>query len=224
MPGSDSGFPAYPFTSGWLLLDMVRRGIPHHRQEEITMKIFRSGSYATVASTAALVVALGGTSYAAAHITSADIKDGTIQTKDVNKHARVTAKSVKNDNGTLMTGTMKTVLSLNLKKGKYVVNSKASGLGSANGSYASCFLVGPNGNTLDTSWWWAGTAVTGYGTLANEAVVNVGTAGTVQLRCYGGTSALYYKKLTAVKVARISNLTGGDVAKAPKPHSILPKG
>jgi len=188
------------------------------------MKFFRSGSYATVASTAALVVALGGTSYAAAQITSANIKDGTIQTKDLNKSTRITAKSVKNDNATQMTGTTKTVLSLNLKKGKYVVNSKASGLGVANNSNASCNLVSPNGTTLDTSWWWAGAAVTGYGTLANQAVVNVGTAGTVQLRCFGSSSNLYYKKLTAVKVASISNLTGADVAKAAKPHSIVPKG
>ena len=91
------------------------------------MKLFTQGRYATVASTAALVVALGGTSYAAVKITSADIKDGTIQTKDLNASARTTAKQVQNENGTVMSGTAKTVLSLNLKKGNYVVTGKAYG-------------------------------------------------------------------------------------------------
>jgi hypothetical protein len=184
------------------------------------MKIFRSGSYATVASTAALVVALGGTSYAAAQITSGDIKNGTIQTKDVNKHARVTAKSVHNDNGTSM-GAAKTVLSLNLKKGKYLLTSKAVAESTTNGGYASCFLVNPNGTTVDTSWWWGG-AGHGYGTLANQAVLSIGSTGTVQLRCSGSAATLYYKKLTALKVASVSDVTGGDVAKAPQPHSVTP--
>ena len=52
------------------------------------MKLFTNGRYAAIASTAALVVALGGTSYAAAQITSGDIKDGTIQTKDLAKPTR----------------------------------------------------------------------------------------------------------------------------------------
>jgi hypothetical protein len=47
------------------------------------MEIFAQGRYATVASTLALVVALGGTSYAAVIVTGADIKDGTVSTKDV---------------------------------------------------------------------------------------------------------------------------------------------
>jgi hypothetical protein len=189
------------------------------------MKLFRSGSYATVASTAALVVALGGTSYAAVQITSGDIKDGTIQTQDLNQGARVIAKSVHNDNPTAMTGgTTKTVLSMNLKRGKYVVNSKVTALGGGASSYASCFLVSPNGTTIDTSWWYAGSGVTGYGTLADQAVLNVGNTGTLQLRCFGDASNAYYKQLTAVKVASVSNLTGGDVSKAPNVRAFTPKG
>jgi hypothetical protein len=188
------------------------------------MKFFRSGSYASVASTAALVVALGGTSYAASQITSSDIKNGTIQTKDVKPGARVTARSVHNDNGTVMTGSYKTVLSLNLSKGQYVVTGKAVGHGTAINSYASCSLVGPSGNVRDTSDWWAGSAVTGWGTLTNQALINIGAAGPVQLKCYGGTSNLYDKKLTAVRVASITNLTGVDVAKASTAHGLAPKG
>ena len=47
------------------------------------MKLFNHTRYATVASTAALVVALGGTSYAAVKITGSNIADGTVTTKDV---------------------------------------------------------------------------------------------------------------------------------------------
>jgi hypothetical protein len=47
------------------------------------MKLLSHPHYATVASTTALVLALGGTSYAAAKITGAGIADGSITTKDV---------------------------------------------------------------------------------------------------------------------------------------------
>lgn len=47
------------------------------------MRIFTHGRYATVASTAALVIALAGTSYAAVVVTGADIKNGTVTTKDI---------------------------------------------------------------------------------------------------------------------------------------------
>lgn len=51
------------------------------------MKLVTSGRYAAVASTAALVVALGGTSYAAAGlITGHDIKNGSVTTADVKNH------------------------------------------------------------------------------------------------------------------------------------------
>jgi hypothetical protein len=47
------------------------------------MKTISSGRYAAVTSTLALVIALGGTSYAAAKITGRDIKDNTVTTADV---------------------------------------------------------------------------------------------------------------------------------------------
>ncbi len=185
------------------------------------MKIISANRYATVASTAALVVALGGTSYAAAQITSSDIKDHTIQVKDIATKAQVTAKSVHNDSGTAMTGATKTVLQLNLPAGKYVVNAKAVAESGTNGAYASCFLVAPNGNTLDTSWWFGG-ATYGYGTLSNQAVISLGGTATVQLRCFGSSSGVYEKHLTALRVASFSNLTGPDVAKVPE-HRTLAK-
>lgn len=186
------------------------------------MKLFRSGSYAAVASTAALVVALGGTSYAAVQITSGDIKDGTIQTKDISPDARITAKSVHNDNGTAMTGTTKAVLSLNLKKGTYFLDAKSVAESGTNGSYASCSLVSPTSTTLDTAWWYGGAGF-GYGTLADQAVVHLGNAGTVQLRCFGNTSTLAFKRMTAVRIASVSDLTGSDVAKSPVSRALQPR-
>lgn len=47
------------------------------------MRIISSGRYAAVASTLALVVALGGTGYAAVMISGSQIKDNTVTTKDI---------------------------------------------------------------------------------------------------------------------------------------------
>ena len=49
--------------------------------------VFASRRYANVASTVALIVALGGTSYAASKLTGKDIKDGSLTGKDVRKES-----------------------------------------------------------------------------------------------------------------------------------------
>lgn len=64
------------------------------------MKLFRPTSYANVASTAALVLALGGTSYAAVAITGADIKNGTVTTQDL-KNDNVGSVDIRNGTLTL---------------------------------------------------------------------------------------------------------------------------
>jgi hypothetical protein len=185
------------------------------------MKFIRKGSYATVVSTAALVVALGGTSYAASLITSSDIKDGTIQTKDLNPDARITAKTVRNDHVTAL-GSTKTVLSMNLSKGTYVLNSKAVAMYTAGSAFANCALSDPNSTTLDYSYWYAGPSGTGYGTLADQAVVTVGATGTYQLNCSGSNANLIEKKLTAVKVASASSKTGPDVSRSAAARTLGP--
>lgn len=175
------------------------------------MKLFTQGRYATVASTAALVVALGGTSYAAGLVTSSDIKDGTIQTRDINPNSQVIVKSVRNNNGSAM-GSLKNVLTMNLHQGYYLLTSKAVAESTTNGGYASCELVAPNGDVLDTSWWYGGAGY-GYGTLTDQAVLRMSTIGTVQLSCYGSGSTVYDKRLTATRVASVIDLTGSDVSK-----------
>ena len=121
-----------------------------------------------------------------------------------------------------MTGTDTTVLSLNLKKGSYFVTSKVYAWGTDLYAYARCQLIAPSGNTPDTSWWWSGSNDSGYSTLVNESVMHIGNTGTVQLRCSGDNATLYGKKLTAIRLASFSNLTGPDVAKVPM-HRVLPK-
>lgn len=211
------------------------------------MKLFRNGSYATVASTAALVVALGGTSYAAAMITGHDIKNNTVTSANVKNHnlrlkdfsssARSglhgatgatgatgasgatgpqgiqgpigpsNAYSVFNDNATAITGTTKTVLTLPLDAGSYVVNAKAEYYGP--NTYVVCILSGAGQTDQQVLWNSAG----GYGPLANQLVLSSPTSTSVTYNCYGSGGALYYKKLTAIKVGSVSNFSGPNVAK-----------
>jgi hypothetical protein len=186
------------------------------------MRFFRRGSYATVASTAALVVALGGTSYAAVQITSADIKDGTIQTKDVNPSARTTVKQIRNDNATAMDGSTKTVLTTNVGPGHYLVSSKVLGAYTTTSPFVECWLTGPGGATLDINYWYLPGAA-GYGGITNQAVFSTTSATTVQLNCAGSNANVYYKKMDITRVASVADLTGANVAKAPLTHPLVPK-
>ena len=217
------------------------------------MKLFTQGRYATVASTAALVVALGGTSYAAAGlITGQDIKNGSVTTADVKNHnlklkdfsasARSgltgatgatgatgttgpqgpqgvqgpigpsDAFSIYNDNGTTLTGSFKTVLSLAVPAGSYVVNSKALLFGS--GGHVWCRLAAAgqfDDNDADTS------STESYATVANQLVFTTSGATSVTLNCQGADT-LWYKKLTAIKVGSLTNTPGMNVSKVAAGH------
>jgi hypothetical protein len=185
------------------------------------MKFFTRSSYATVASTAALVLALGGTSYAAGLISSADIKDGTIQTKDLNPQARIATKAVHNDSGTTMDAQSKTVLSTNVKAGKYLVLAKVQAFASTTSPYVSCWITGPNGTTLDQGYWYL-SGQFGYGEVTNQAVFSANGLTTVQLNCSGANAAVYNKKLSVTRMASVTDLTGANVARTPLPHRIAP--
>ena len=179
------------------------------------MKLFTSSRYAAVASTAALVVALGGTSYAAAQIGGNDIRNGSVGKADLSKSAQVTVKQIRNDNGTTMDGSNKTVLTMNVKKGSYLISSKVNVYASSNG-YAQCSLIAPNGSTLDYGWYYAPSS--GYGQVVNTSVLAAGHTGTIQLNCVGSNSSIDGKKLIVTKVGSVSNLTGANVSKSAPHH------
>ena len=85
------------------------------------MKLFTSGRYAAVASTAALVAALGGTSYAAAQISGGDIKDGSISTSDLARRRRPRSSRSTTTRTPRSTAPPRPVLSFNLKPGSYLL-------------------------------------------------------------------------------------------------------
>jgi hypothetical protein len=201
------------------------------------VKIFTQGRYATVASTTALVVALGGTSYAAIKITGHDIKNGTVSTKDVKNHNlrlkdfSSSAKaglhgatgpagpqgiqgasgpsnvySVHNDDGTALTSSSKTVLSQPVPAGSYVVNSKAMLLLPTGRARCVLSAVGQlDVNETDTS------ADESSASVANQLAFTTATATSVNLDCTG-TGALFFKKLTAIKVGSLSDTQGPVVS------------
>jgi len=183
------------------------------------MKLFTSGRYATVASTFALVVALGGTSYAASQIGGHDIRNGSVGKADLAKSAQVTVKQIRNDNGTTMDGNNKTVLSVNVQKGSYLISSKVNVYANS-GGYAQCSLVGPAGNTLDYGWYYAPSS--GYGQVVNTSVVSPSHTGTIQLNCVGNSSSLDGKKLIVTKVGSVTNLTGANVSKSASHRQATP--
>jgi hypothetical protein len=226
------------------------------------MKLFTQGRYATVASSAALVVALGGTSYAAALISGQDIQNGTVTTADVKNHnlklkdfsssARSgltgatgatgatgpagpqgaqgaqgiqgpigpsNAYSVYNDATTAMTGSYKTVLTLPLQAGSYVINAKALvGRTTGTSQWAECLLTGLGAADYSV----ASVPSDGYDDMVvNQTVVSSSTGGNVVFECYGTSGAVVsWKKMTAIKVGAVSNIAGPNVAKVATGNSM----
>jgi hypothetical protein len=220
------------------------------------MKLFTSGRYAAVASTLALAVALGGTSYAAVKITGAsiqnntvttkDIKDKTLKVKDLSPGAKSKLKGatgpagangangangapgatgaqgpigpsnaygVWNDNSTVLAVGYKTVLTLPLQPGSYVVYSKAFGHRTAPGTaYVDCKL-----SFGTTAWDVSGAdepdVGSAYSNVSNQIVFNAPAAGNAMLECRGFQSYIDWKKMTAIKVGSVTNTAGPNVAK-----------
>jgi hypothetical protein len=181
------------------------------------MKLFTTGRYASIASTAALVVALGGTSYAASQISGHDIVNGSVGKADLARSAQTTVKEIHNDTYTGLDGSTKTVLSLNLKPGNYLLGGKVN-IYSNSGGYGYCWLQGPGGATLDYGYSYS--SGDGDGEVVTTSVVRVAHTGTVQLNCEGSGASADEKKLTATQVASVVNLTGANVAKVAAPHTV----
>jgi hypothetical protein len=94
-------------------------------------RVFRNGRYADVTATLALVVALGGTAYAANTIRSSDIKNGQVKRVDLADNA-VTSAKVKNG----------TLLSKDFRRGQLPAGPR--------GATGAAGATGPKGDKGDT--------------------------------------------------------------------------
>jgi hypothetical protein len=192
------------------------------------MKLFTHGRYATVASTAALVVALGGTSYAAGLVTGQQIKDGTVTGADVKNHSLQTkdlSKSAKkdltshvhstfNDAATAMGAGTKTVLTLPVPAGSYLAYGKVwAERTTATGTnvWARCHLNAP-GATDGVA---ADLPDDGFSeSLATQIVFTTAHVTNVTMTCEGTAGAsVMWKKVTAVRLASVVNTPNPNVAR-----------
>jgi len=190
------------------------------------MRLFRKGSYANITATAALVVALGGTSYAAGLITSAqikngtvasiDVKNGTLSNKDLSPKARTAAYSTFHDSGVAITnqvsGQDPTVLSLNVPAGSYVFQATTYLWNSGGAAVlARCILrAGGDFDDKRTALEAAAAANANYAVVASQVVHTFTSPGVAKFSCYtfGITATANQTKLTAIRVANLSNAAG----------------
>ena len=200
------------------------------------MKLITQGRYATVTSTLALLVALGGTTYAAATISGKDIKNNSVSGKDIKDSSldgkdlkdnsvssadlatstktafSTEARDVNTESETALTAGNQVILSLSLPAGKYVVQAKVllERLNVGGVSNGSCYLF-----RGDTNFDFAGAdAPDQLG--ARLMIVNMGTVSatqptTVSLRCQGANAKINNKRLIALKVGNVIQTAGPTV-------------
>jgi hypothetical protein len=172
----------------------------------------RRVTYANVASTLALVLALSGTAFAAAKITSADIVNKTIQMADISPKARkallpAALQAFKNDAGTFSGNADTTLATLGLRNGSWAVTAKVW-LRNDGGSSSDvvCFLSTDN----DTDIVWSRLAPSGG---ISSVAFNLLTEGKdrAELVCnaHGGTIHAFDLKITGVKVGKTSKFNLG---------------
>jgi hypothetical protein len=189
----------------------------------------RRGLYANIASTAGVILALGGTAYASTLVTSAQIQDGTIKNRDIHAETidgsrvldgsigrddlspdvRSAAYSSYHDAPVTITGSVATVLSLTIpRSGSYVVNAKVEGYSTASASaWLACYLVGPGASDSNIG----SLVANGAAGIPLQIVDDFAGGETVLVRCYGsGASGIdaRWTKITAVSVDSLTNTPG----------------
>ncbi|MDH4160759.1 MAG: hypothetical protein OEV62_10920 [Actinomycetota bacterium] len=199
-------------------------------------RLRRHVSYANVTATLALVVALGGTSYAAVQVTSAQIKDKTIQNvdvkpgtlggdrvkngslskKDLAPGARTAAYSTFHDGAvstqTQVGGQDPTVLTLTIPaKGHYVINAKTwlDNTSTFDVLYRCRLNTGSDFDQSRALMEANGTGASADG-VALQVVHTYTSPGTAYLTCYtfGASTNAFDTKITAIKVSSLSNVGG----------------
>ena len=193
-------------------------------------------SYANLTATLALVVALGGTSYAAVQVTSAQIKDKTIQnvdvkpgalrgdrvkngslsTKDLAPGARTAAYSTYHDAPVSIQnqvgGQDAKVLTLTIPtKGHYVSNAKTwlNNTSALNVLYRCRLYAGSDFDQSRTLMEPSGGGAYSE-SLALQVVHTFTSPSTAYVSChsFGATATANDTKITAIKVASLSNISG----------------
>ncbi len=170
-------------------------------------------TYANVAATLALLLAISGTAYAAAGwITSKDIKNYTIKPKDMSAEVWTTAlppaiSGYKNNFGTI-TGTSETTVgTISIWPGEWFVVAKATLWNEGGGTTVHCYLHAGGdydiaGEPIEAS------VATDYGETVALTVVHRTTAyENVTFTCnpHGGTVHVWDVKVTAIQLGSLSN-------------------
>jgi len=172
----------------------------------------RKFTYAHVASTLALVIALGGSAFAAAKITSANIVNKTIKPVDISATAKQALlpqalHAFRNDAGAFSGNGNTTLATLGLRNGSWAVTAKVW-LRNDGGSSSDvvCSLSSDN----DSDIVWSRLAASG-GT--SSVAFNLLTEGKdrAELVCNanGGTIHAFDLKITGVKVGKTAKFDLG---------------
>lgn len=169
-------------------------------------------TYANVAATLALVLAISGTAYAAGWVTSKDIKNFTIKPIDMNPAVWTTALppavSGYKDNFGTISGTGETTIgTISIWQGDWAVFGKVTLWNEGAGTTVHCYLRAGSdfdvaGEPIESS------AATDFGeTTALTLVHSAGGAQDVTFTCnpHGGTVHVYDVKLTAIQLGWLSN-------------------
>jgi hypothetical protein len=170
-------------------------------------------SYANVASTLALVVALSGTAYAAATVTSADIVNRTIKVKDISTGAVFGllpdgAYAYKDDAGAFSGSSMQVVATVDVPDDANVAVLAKMRINNVGGSDAAVNCVLAGGDSFDVNWVSvAGGGAAGF--MANmtfELVEFFDSSEGVTISCNpnGGSIHVFDLKITAFETGGVS--------------------
>jgi hypothetical protein len=172
----------------------------------------RRFTYAHVASTLALVIALGGSAFAAAKITSADIVNKTIKPVDISTKAKQALLpqallAFRNDAGTFTGNGNTTLGTLGLLNGSWAVTAKVW-LRNDGGSSSDVVCSLSTDNDSDIVWSRLG-ASGGTSTVAFNLLTEGKDRAELVCNANGGTIHAFDMKITGVKVGKTTKFDIG---------------
>jgi hypothetical protein len=165
-------------------------------------------SYANVVSTLALVLAMSGTAYAVATVTSGDIVNKTIKVKDISNGAVLDllprgAQVVMNDGGVLTGTNSQTVASVDIPgEGNFLVFAKMWLNNEGSAVTMLCTLNGVANSDLNHVALAAAGAPGSTESMAFDVVESFDSGAGARILCdpQGGTVHVFDLKITAVQI------------------------